>query len=256
MKPFRFISIILLLASFGCTRTPEASLPEGLSVEEYPLKRAPEAESNELNFADPAQADPRLLHADELSESFNWDDWACPHADGNIYLTMCSTLGTDILGAGEEYDNPEEGHVILTRNGEEIYRISVGHASPVNGLRGLWVYDDHWALETAYVTLDAEDFVTGQITVDGNLLNEQYGYEEAFGFQTIASKPFYFYQKDGKIHANYAGTDITLGYDEILHYGCCSASSLNPWIYKNMVDFFGRKGETWYFAEIGVFDQP
>ncbi len=47
-----------------------------------------------------------------------------------------------------------------------------------------------------------------------------------------------------------------LGYDEIPHYNCCGESSLNPKIYPNLVAFFGRKGQAWYYTEIGVFGQP
>jgi hypothetical protein len=37
---------------------------------------------------------------------------------------------------------------------------------------------------------------------------------------------------------------------------CCGDSALNPTIYPNLVTFDGRKGDTWYYAEIGVFGQP
>lgn len=258
-----FLSLCLLLASCApatpaFTPTP-APIPE-LSIAEYPLKQPPVAESLLLYFADSVEGDPRLIHADERANKFYFDDWGCS-VETQISMAMCVTLGTDKLAAYEEYNNFGYGHVIVTRNGQQIYKISIGHGSPVSALRHLWTYDDHWALETAYVTVRTEANViysdaVGQVTVDGVLLNDQFGYNEAFGFQTIHGRPFYFFKRDGKIGANYEGVEIPLGYDEIPHYGCCSAATLNPSMFQNMVAFFARKGETWYYAEIGVFNLP
>jgi hypothetical protein len=260
-----FVSCILLascgrkLAASASTQNP-APFPSELTVAEYPLKQQPEAESLLLYYVDSVQGDPRLIHADERANTFDWSAWTCP-PENQIPMGRCATLGTDKLVAYEEYNNLGQGHVTVTRNGEKIYKISVGHGSPINGLRGLWVYDNHWAVETANVTERQEgntiySDAVGQVTVDGVLLNDQLGYEEAFGFQTIHGKPFYFFRRDGKINASYNGVEIQLGYDEIPHYGCCSAATLNPFMFQNMVTFFARKGETWYYAEIGVFGQP
>jgi len=70
-------------------------------------------------------------------------------------------------------------------------------------LQGLWVFGEHWALETIHITTHTENNVTnadlvGQVTVDGVLFNEKLGYEEAFGLQTIAGFPFYFFKRGGK----------------------------------------------------------
>jgi hypothetical protein len=264
MKCFFLLSLCLLLVSCSSaipnTTPTQASIPPELTVAEYPLKQQPEAESLLLYYADSVEGDPRLIHADERANTFDWSAWECP-PENQIPMGRCATLGTDKLVAYEEYNNLGYGHVFVTRNGEEIYKISVGHGSPINGLRELWVYDNHWAVETANVTERQEgntiySDAIGQVTVDGVLLNDQFGYEEAFGFQTIHGKPFYFFKRDGKINASYNGVEISLGYDEIPHYGCCSAATLNPSMFQNMVAFFAREGEMWYYAEIGVFGQP
>jgi hypothetical protein len=150
--------------------------------------------------------------------------------------------------------------VTLTSNGSSIYRIPVGDSSPIDSLRGLWTYDGHWALETAYVTThqngnEIDSQATGQISIDGQLLNEQLGYQEAFGFQTMHGKPFYFFKQNGTIGVSYDNVAVPLGYDEILHYSCCSGATLNPRVAQNMVAFFARKGIPWYYVEIGVFGQ-
>ncbi len=258
MKKFFFLSLCFLLASCNPAAPTQATIPSELTVAAYPLKQQPDAEYPYPFFADSVEGNPYTVHADERANTFDWSMRSCP---SGIPMGMCAKFGADLLAAYEEYNNQGQGQVIVTRNGEEIYKISVGQGSPINGLRGIWVYDDHWALETANITNRTEgntiySDVIGQVTVDGVLLNKQLDYEEAFGFQTIHGNPFYFFKRDGRINASYDGIEVSLGYDEIPHYGCCSAAALNPLMYQNMVTFFARKGETWYYAEIGVFGQP
>ncbi len=250
------------LASAACQPGPTASVstsvPPELSVYEYPLKQPPDAESSTLYFANTVQGDPRVLHADQRGQPLSFENNYCTEA-GNDHFAMCNILGSDKLVASANYDIFGSGYVNLTLNGKRIYRIAVGHGSPISPLRGLWVYDRHWGLETAYVTEHTEGNVTtsdavGQVSVDGELLNNKFGYAEAFGFQTIHDRPFYFFRRDGKIQASYDGVEFALGYDEIPHYGCCSAATLNPQTYRNMVAFYARKGEAWYYVEIGVFN--
>jgi hypothetical protein len=261
MKRFLLLSLCFLLASCSSAMPTQTTIPSELTVAEYPLKQQPEAEYTLLYFDDSVQGDPRLLHESERANMFDWSARSCPPEVQNA-MAMCAMLGTDQLVAFENYNQTgSEGWVTLTRAGKEIYKISIGQGSPINGLRGVWVYDNHWALETANVTERTEgntiySDAVGQVAVDGVLLNDQLGYEEAFGFQTIHGKPFYFFKRDGKINASYDGVEIQLGYDEIPHYGCCSAATLNPSMFQNMVAFFARKGEAWYYAEIGVFGQP
>ena len=94
----------------------------------------------------------------------------------------------------------------------------------------------------------------GEIFQDGQSLNEQYGYTESYSFQLMHGKPFYFFERDGRVGIVYDGQEILLGYDRVLHYGCCSAGVLNPLKYENMVGFFAVRGDKWYYVEIGVFE--
>jgi hypothetical protein len=257
MKYVAFLALVLLLAACASatpTSTPAPAVPPELSVAEYPLTQPPEAESTVLNFASSVQGDPRTLHAAERAEHF--PDTSCTVGDISGF---CVALGSDQLFASENWTDPSAGYVVVTRNDQEVYKVPVGSASPVTALRGLRAYDDHWAVETAVVNNEQSgnevtSFATGLVAVDGSSLSEQLGYEETFGFQTLGGEPFYFFRREGKIDASYAGVDIPLGFDEIPHYNCCSASSLNPTIYPSLVTYFGRKGDTWYYAEIGVFD--
>ncbi len=256
VKPGLFIALLLLLAS--CSPTPRpAAVPSELSIEEHLLTQAPEAEYGQLYFADGTQEEILSLHAAEREKLPDSRSTSC--TIGN-QLGQCLTVGQNALAAWTEYSPIlNTGKVIVSENAQWIDFIPVGDMSPIDAIRGIWTYSGHWVLETAYVRnhidgneVDSEP--SGQITVDGTLLNKKYGYEEAFGFQTLHGKPFYFFKKSGKINVSYAGVNVATGYDEVHHYGCCSAATLNPDVYQNMVAFFARKGSAWYYIEIGVFD--
>jgi len=258
MKRIALLALILLLAACAPAgpTSPVPAVPPELSVAEYPLTQPPEAESEVLSFDSSVQGDPRTLHAAERAQQF--PDRGCTVGAS---FGFCVTVGSDQLFVTQDYTDPNAGYVMVTRNSQEVYKVVVGAASPISALWGLWAYDGHWAVETALIDnqQSGNEIATtaiGQVAVDGKSLNDQLGYEEAFGFQTLGGKPFYFFKRQGKIEANYAGVDIALGYDEIPHYNCCSAATLNPRIYPNLVTFFGRKGDTWYYGEIGVFGQP
>ena len=252
----------LFIVMAGCVHTPAApaALPAELSIEEYALSQRPEAEYTQLYFAEGTQEEIFAKHAGERENLITIMDHACTVA---THFGQCATLGTDPLAAWADDSNAPLASisVTMTRNGNPIYKIPVGNNSPIGPIRGLWVYGDHWALETAYVTNhqkgnEIDSQAVGQISVDGQLLNKKLNYQEAFGFQTMHGKPFYFFKKGGKIGISYDGVEVPLGYAEVLHYGCCSAATLNPKVAQNMAAFFARKGSTWYYTEIGVFDSP
>jgi hypothetical protein len=259
-KLFPLLITCFMLTGCAPARVPNpAPVPPELSIEEHALTQQPEPEYAQLYFAEGSQEDILAKHSDERAQTINFMDRSC-NADN--HFGQCMLLGSDKLVAWDEYSSGlfHRGKVILTRNGSRIYQISVGDSSPLASLRGLWTYDGHWALESAYVTtyqlgnvIDSQ--ASGQISIDGKLLNKQLGYQEAFGFQTLHNKPFYFFKRHGEIGIDYQSVEISLGYSEILHYGCCSAAMLNPHVSQNMVAFFARKDSTWYYVEVGVFGQ-
>jgi hypothetical protein len=128
-------------------------------------------------------------------------------------------------------------------------------------LRGLWSNNQDWILEYAYISQvlnEAENSAsiefTGHLVKNGVVLNEQYSYEEAFGFQWIQGKPFYFFERNGQIGISFDENETMLGFEKIEHYGCCSAGFLNPVPAQNMVSFFTQKDSIWYYVEIGDYE--
>jgi hypothetical protein len=138
------------------------------------------------------------------------------------------------------------------RDGDQVlFTAPAGFPSPAVPLQGLWTYDGHWALE---ILLATPDEWKGQLYVDGQLLNDLRGYEEAFGSQLLGGKLFYFYQRDGVIGINYDGQESDLGYSQVPHYGCCSASALNPQQAEDMLAFFAERDGSWFYVELGKFE--
>ncbi len=181
--------------------------------------------------------------------------------EGMTYCIQNELDGASLIACVGYNQGGTQSWVTLTRDGKEIYRIDTGSGFPVSPLQGLWVYDHHWVLETVHITTHQNGNATsadlvGQISVDGDLINERLNYAEAFSFQTIDGQPFFFFKRDGKMGFSYAGTETPLNYDTIPHYGCCSGAVLNPQAWTDAVAFIGQLGETWYYAIIDVLDRP
>lgn len=152
----------------------------------------------------------------------------------------------------------ENVKIVLQKDEVTILQIDGGDVSPINPLRGLWVEHEHWILEIAFVRniIDGnaiQSNAVGKIYRDSVLLNEEYGYEEMFGFQLLDGKPFYFYKKDRQVYLSYNNEDLPIVYDEIPHYACCSGAELNPIAGSNWIGFWGQRDGVWYYTEIGRY---
>ena len=213
-------------------------------MEEHPLLGAPTLDPLGFKLVQGSMESVLAVHAARRAQTLPLESVL---GDGQFALR--AALDQDVLLATENYSSDGSiGWVTLERNGKEIYRIETGMASPVTALRGLWTYDGHWELETAYVSRDA---VAGRLTRDGVVLNDALGYSDVFNFQLLGGRPFYFFVRRGKVGYSFDGREAMLAFDEIPHYGCCSAAELNPLQALDMVAFFARKGSTWYYIEIG-----
>ncbi len=252
------IPIVLLLnALISCVPVIPAPTPNApnaanlpLKLDEFPLAGTPPVESTTLTFADGTQSDRNLrLQGETVFNTYE----SCRNITPDL-RARCARQNDDILIAMPGYQPPDIYHAIVTRNGQEIYRVRIGQPSLPPEIQGIWAWDDHWALETILHDWQTSDghvtFMRGQISLDGELLNEKFEWEEAFGFQLLSGKPFFFFKHQGIYHAWYDGAQMPLGYEEIPHYLCCSASTKNPYAHKEMISFFGRHENQWYYAEL------
>ena len=260
--------------TFQSTDTPEPSptstpttLPENasseikkVSVEEYALKGPPEVESRNFIPIEGTQKEILAKHQEErnktpprsllsLYESSHYGFWAT--LKGQKITATLYEIPFVITDQRKIYDRHFSDSYVQVAQGEKVlYTVQTGKVTPRDSLIGLWTYDDHWALEV--VRVKGFDF-WGEIVVDGLSLNEQQGHQETFGFQLIEGKPFYFYKQMGKTGIFYNGHSMAVEYDEVPHYGCCSAGGHNPIHSESMVSFFARRSGTWYYVEIGAF---
>jgi hypothetical protein len=222
--------------------------PGGLTVEEHALSGAPQLDPLTFQPVDGTQEDVLARHADLRSR-------AIPHevqfVDG--YPTMAALgdpgdLQARILPSAED---PIRSVVQLYRGEEKIFSADAGLPSPALPLQALYTYNGHWALE---LLLSEPEVWAGRVYVDGTLANDSLGYDEAFGFQLLGGKPFYFFVREGRIGFSYDGEEADLGYRQVIHYRCCSESVLNPLQAEDMVAFFAERDGQWYYVELGRFD--
>ena len=244
--PRILVSILIGFALSGCgPSSSQSGAP--LQLEEQPLAAAP-------------QPDPLIFQPLQGTQ----EEVLAPHAADRAagYERTVITVGGNpaIASLGDNSDlqavlttsaqgQPDQ-NVSIFRDNESIYQTSAGLPSPVLPLQGLWTYDGQWALE---ILLADQSTWSGQIFIDGELVNAVKGYDEAFGFQLLAGKAFFFYRRDGHIGYSFDGQETDLEYQDIPHYRCCGESGLNPVQARNMVAFFADRANSWFYVELGDF---
>lgn len=239
-------SIVLSVFLISCGSS-STHLPGGLALEEHILSQAPSSDPYSFQPVEGTQKEILAKHADErgkvmpIEYTFVDDNPALSEPWGGDELV--AVLLTD----ADSYEQT----IQLIDHDDVIFSTSAGMPSPVMPLQGLWTYGRHWALEILYAT---PEVWTGQIFIDGDMVNQDKNYEEAFGFQMLSSRPFFFYQHNGQIGISYDGQEADLGYTSIPHYLCCAESVLNPIPAENMVAFFAQRQGKWYYVEIGIFE--
>jgi hypothetical protein len=239
-------------------------IPSGLVIESYELRGPPELDTYIFQPVSGTQEEILETHAWDRAEGFpdiSFFDamnfgMRLPHDGQELIAQVVS--GGDHQPDQNVFD-PVFIEVVL--GNQLLYRAEAGEVSPLNPLQGLWGYDGHWVLEYTHVSIiqgEAENSldskVTGHLVEDGVLLNEVFGYDEIFGSQLLKSRPFYFFKEGDQIGISYDGQVTLLDFEDIPHYGCCSAATINPRQAQNMVAFFAQREETWYYVEAGVYD--
>jgi hypothetical protein len=258
---YSVLSFIIFINGCKYVNTPQSILPPELSIDEYQLVDTPSIEPFSFLPVSGTSAEILAKHQKEREDILEEN---CPFFASSPGTPI--QLGNSQLVALEIYSDPIAGQgalesvsIQVKRDNEIIYTIPAGVGSPISNYRGLWIYSNHWVLENANVNENITNGneamldVFGQIVRDGVLLNERYKYDEAFGFQLMNGKPFYYYKRNNQIDVSYNNQEIILGYSQIPHYQCCSAGALDPRSAKNMVAFYAQRDGKWYYVEIGVY---
>lgn len=241
------VLLLFVIALSGCTLLPPRAIT--LQLEEHPLAGAPELVPLGFKPLQGSQEEILAKHASERTLVVSNETYS---VDGNPAIT---SLGENAeLKAVVVMVSPGQPDqtVRLLRGDELLFEASAGMPSPVVPVQALWTYDGHWALEILFAD---ETTWAGQIFIDGELVNDKKGYDEAFGLLLLAEKPFFFYMRDGHTGYSYDGKETDLEYTEIPHYRCCAETEINPLPAQNMVAFFAAKNQDWFYVELGAFDK-
>jgi hypothetical protein len=224
-------------------RPPLATNFLGLRIEEHELIQRPDVEP--LSFTPVTGSFSEILgkNTEERGQSI---------AGGKI-VQLQNGQWIRAEETSQETGLPDPVHVIniaISQNENKILEMQTP-VSPIPALRGLWAIGDDWFAEIAVPPKDSfRLFAKGDIFKNGMSLNEMYSYSESFGFQQLGGKPFYFFERFGRVGISYGGQEIPLGYERVIHYECCSAGELNPRTFENMVGFFATRGDKWHYVEI------
>jgi hypothetical protein len=244
------LTLCLILVSSAC-QALSPSTGSVLTLDETPLQSPPDSDNGTFLPISTTQEEVLEKHREERERSVSGQYGQTP-VDFYPFLESQGT-GPSLTGVlGTDPNDPIRQTIDLLQGEELLFSVDAGLPSPALPLQGLWTYDDHWVMEVLYAE---EEIWQGRIYQDGQLLNESLDYQEAFGFQLLAGKPFYFFQRENSLGYSYAGEEVELPYDSIPHYLCCSASQLNPIQAENMVAFYAMLGDQWFYVELGNFLQ-
>lgn len=111
-----------------------------------------------------------------------------------------------------------------------------GASIPFKGFQG---WENHWILE-----------IGSYIIQDGDILNEQYGFEETFDWRVINGKQFYFFRKGQNIGISYNDEFYPINYHDVLHGYCCALGLNNPVQIGNQIRFYAQRDGIWYYVII------
>lgn len=240
------ITALLIFTLAGCGEMFISDANE-LQLEEHILIQKPELGPLSFQPVNGTQDEVLSNHSDLRTETVSN---AVLTIDGNPTLFSQGET-TDLVATVTTAQEGDPVQTVRVSQGDKVlFEVSAGLPSPLVPVQAFWTYDGHWALE---ILFSDQDTWTGRIYIDGKLINDQKDYGEAFGLQILVGKIFFFYNKDGKLGYSYDGKEVALDYDEIPHYYCCAESEFNPYAAKDMVSFFTRQDQSWFYVELGNF---
>ncbi|MHB9144261.1 MAG: hypothetical protein ACYC5Y_02875 [Symbiobacteriia bacterium] len=161
----------------------------------------------------------------------------------------------DVAGAADYVPPVFVGNSLysLTRTGDnagEPLTYSIvrdGEARPVYTFKAMFYTDSpihgFYSTEGGWVLEYSE-----HVVVNGEDLGAAAGYAKVFHHRQLAGKPFYFFDKGGRVGMSYGGKTLTPQYDEVLHYQCCEPAIANPRTSEIAVRFFAQREGKWYYV--------
>lgn len=168
-----------------------------------------------------------------------------PNNTGNTTRQPESRTPPVYLGNQVAYAESAGGEVSVYAGSGLLYSANAGMGKQAQSLQS-WTDasgSQHWGLE-----------VDRHLVIDGIDLNQTHGYDAIFNWQLIDGQPFYFYQKNGAVHLNYAGQDLPYNYDQIVHENTGELTIYNPGSTDHIIWFYALRDGLWYYVEAGLFN--
>lgn len=107
-------------------------------------------------------------------------------------------------------------------------------------LRKFWSWQEHWFVEVANVLMQ-----------DGEIQNLKLGYEEIFAWRVLDDQPFFMMRKGPTYGMVYAGQELPVQYEDILHGDlCCDLNSYRIMPIEHGVQFYALKDGDWWLVSI------
>lgn len=236
--------------SMASNKTDLSTFPYTLEYKEYELKSAPA-----LN--------PLLLTPVEGSLDQNLKDrlqTSLSNRTRFIYGLYGESYSTTL-----EYDQdgnrdpayPTRANMIVESNSYSFYDFWFPHAkSPYFTSWGIISYGGDWYLPVRLtVDIDPDPVVSELIYSDRTIMSQlnfdkTNNYFRSFGFSILSNSLFYFYENEKGFGISLNRVDFDLGFDEVPFGMVDKYQELNPFYADNLITFFGRRGDTWYYVEI------
>jgi len=133
--------------------------------------------------------------------------------------------------------------ILVQSDGQEIYRYNMPMHAGASPLHYLGNWNDRWVVE-----------VNSMLIVDGQIVNQDWGYDEIFDCQELNGQPFYFFVQDGQTHLSYGGETLPVSYDYVYHGMCCEPAAFNAAGNEQMVWFYALQDGAWRYVELGIYD--
>jgi len=136
----------------------------------------------------------------------------------------------------------------VTQNEAVIWNRNIP-SGPCNSVTGFKALGDEFMLD--YLSLEGPNSIV--VSNDETLQDilDAKDYDKAFAPYSVMGKMTYIAEQDGKQFVVYDGAELGEKYDEIYYACCCGGVIYTIRGDGEIIDFFARKGEDWYYVRGG-----
>ena len=248
----RFIFVFLLfgLVTVSCSLASEESdesylpLPDNWVLEEFDIPQ-----DHEIRSAIVAEIEEKYDLGYSLYEWLPNSVYDYFSEQGFVINTYCFV---------ESSDEDSCRHYVTDVSSTDQIVYSVDHEeSPLQPdllVPYVWLFDDYWAIEIRLGGYYESELIK-DIIVDGNSMNEKYGFDNSFRLHSINNLPLFFYERKGSYGFVYNFIEYPLNYSEIWYADCCAAIERNPRRYESYVWFDAKidEGDDYFWVVLGEF---